>query len=316
MSTKIYAPKVSKRPIAIYGAIAANFAVAFIKFVASAFTGSSAMLSEGIHSLVDTGNEALLILGLRLSSRPPDDAHPYGYGKELYFWSLIVAVLLFGTGGGMAFYEGISHLRNPTPIENAKWNYIVLGCSFIFEGSSFFIARKEFPRSLKRRGFLRGIHSSKDPSVFTVLMEDAAALVGLAIAALGVFVGETFQIPEADGIASLLIGLTLAFVAVFLAYECRGLLIGESASHEIVSNAWAIASSDAAVIEVERPLTMQLSPDEILMNLKIRFCKDLARADIADSLQRIQNKIQKNHPQVRQLFIAATSLERTNELPN
>src|SRR5205823_12090612 len=205
--------------IAVYGAIAANVAIAVTKFVVAGITGSSAMLSEGIHSAVDTFNGVLLLVGLKLSQRPATPEHPFGHGKELYFWSLIVAVLIFGLGGGISFYEGVQHLRAPQPLQDPMWNYVVLGAAAVFEGSSFVVALRQFLRQAGDAPFWQALHRSKDPTTYTVLAEDAAALVGLVVAALGIALARHFDRPALDGAASMVIGLLLAGVAVLLIRE-------------------------------------------------------------------------------------------------
>ncbi len=209
----------AKSKVAIYGAIAANVAIAVTKFVVAGITGSSAMLSEGIHSAVDTFNGVLLLLGLKLSQRPATPEHPFGHGKELYFWSLMVAVLIFGLGGGLSFYEGVQHVRHPEPLRDPMWNYVVLGVAGIFEGSSFAIALRQFLKQAGDTPFWEALHRSKDPTTYTVLAEDAAALVGLVVAAFGIALSQRFDKPELDGAASLAIGLLLAGVAVALVWE-------------------------------------------------------------------------------------------------
>ena len=222
-----------ERPIVVYAAIAANFGIAIAKFVAAALTGSSAMISEGIHSLVDTGNQGLLLLGLRQSRRPPDVEHPFGYGKELYFWSLIVAIVIFGVGGGVSIYEGITHILDPSPLEDPLVNYIVLGLAFVLEGASWVVALREVSsQTTPDEGLVTTIRTAKDPSVITVLLEDSAALVGLMIAAVGIYLSHALEDPRIDGMASLAIGGVLVLVALFLAAEARGLLVGERADPE------------------------------------------------------------------------------------
>ena len=224
----------SKR--AVVAATAGNVAIAVIKFVAAAMTGSSAMMSEGIHSIVDTGNGALLLHGLRRGARPADAQHPFGHGMEVYFWSLIVAMSIFGIGGGMSMYEGINHLRHPAALQNPLVNYIVLALAVVFESLSFSVAWKTFRRSRRGRPTLAAIHHGKDPSLFTILFEDTAALLGLFVAFVGVLVSHLFHAPLADGAASVVIGLILVVAALWLAHESRSLLVGEAADPELVTN--------------------------------------------------------------------------------
>jgi cation diffusion facilitator family transporter len=213
--------------LAIYGAIAANLAIATTKFVVAGITGSSAMLSEGIHSSVDTFNGILLLVGIRLSRRPATPEHPFGHGKELYFWSLIVAVLIFGLGGGVSFYEGVQHIRHPQPLRDPTWNYVVLAAAAVFESLSFVIALRQFRKQTGKVPFWQAARLSKDPTTTTVLAEDAAALAGLAIAAAGIALSHRLDMPALDGAASVAIGLLLAGVATLLTWQSRGLLIGE-----------------------------------------------------------------------------------------
>jgi len=218
----------SKR--AIHAAIGGNLAISIMKFIAAAFTGSSAMLSEGIHSLVDTGNSGLLLLGIHRSRKAADAAHPFGHGKELYFWSLIVAVLIFGVGGGISTYEGILHMLHPAPLQDSTWSYVVLGLAVVFEGVVLVIALREFRKQTEKGESLwRAVRSSKDPATFTVLFEDAAALLGLLAAFAGIFLSHRLDLPWEDGATSIVIGLILGSTAGFLAYESKGLLVGEGA---------------------------------------------------------------------------------------
>lgn len=289
--------------VVIYGALASNLAIAVVKFIAAAVTGSSAMVSEGIHSLVDTGNEGLLLFGANRSLQPADAVHPFGYGKEIYFWGLIVAVMLFGVGGGMSIYEGISHLLHPVPLSEPNWNYWVLGLSFLLESGSWLIAYKHLPKTSRRQGFLGAVRASKDPAVFIVVVEDSAALLGLLIAGAGVYVSHRFEMPEADGVASLCIGLVLATVAMFLAYESRGLLVGESAVLQVVKDVRNVASADLAVEAVGEPLTMQLAPEDVLLNLRIRFDPGLSGDELTEAVKRIEMQIKQAHPEIRHAFI-------------
>jgi cation diffusion facilitator family transporter len=296
-----------ERPTVIVAALAANLAIAITKFVAAAFTGSSAMLSEGIHSLVDTGNQALLFLGLRKSERPPDARHPFGHGKELYFWSLIVAILIFGIGGGMAFYEGVAHIRHPEPIESPNWAYAVLAFAFVFESVSWWIALRE-TRAEQRAGesVLATVRRSKNPTVFTVLLEDSAALIGIVIAFAGIWLGERFDHPWYDGAASMLIGFLLASVAIFLANESRGLLVGEAADANIVADIRELVGSDDRVSSVGKLLTMHLGPDDVLLNLELQFRPDLDAAALAASVAGLETRIRERHAEVKKIYIEAT----------
>ena len=288
--------------------MAANAGIAATKFFAGALTGSSAMISEAIHSVVDTGNQALLLLGLHRSRKPPDELHPFGHGKELYFWSLVVAIMLFGVGGGMAMYEGITHLIQPHALEDAHWAYAVLGIAFVFEASSFVIALREQQHRRGRRSLLSSVHLSKDPSVFTVLFEDAAALSGIVIAFLGVYLGHRYSNPYFDGAASVAIGLILAVVALMLAYESRDLLVGEAAGPAVVQSITEIACSDDAVAEVRAPLTMHLSPREVLLNLEVEFEPGIGGDDQVAAVTRLEERIRSKHPEVTRIFIEARHL--------
>jgi cation diffusion facilitator family transporter len=305
------------KPIAVYGAMVANFIIAVAKFVAAAFTGSSAMVSEGIHSLVDTGNQALLLLGLRRARLPADDEHPFGHGKELYFWGLIVAIILFGVGGGMSVYEGIQHIQHPVVEAGAEsqiWNYGVLGLAIVVESISFTIAATEFRKRLgaQKVGVWQGLRHSKDPALFVVLLEDTAAMLGLVIALVGIFLADVLDAPVIDGIASVLIGVVLGVVAIFLASESRGLLVGESATPATVAAIETIARAEPGVVSVTRPLTMHFGPKEILLNLGVEFEKGMTGAEIVDTVDRLELAIQEAFPSVRHIFVEAESF-RTAE---
>lgn len=299
----------SEHPITVYGAIGANLIIAVTKFSAGFLTGSSAMLSEGIHSSVDTGNQLLLLLGLRQSAKPADDQHPFGHGPDLYFWSLIVAMLLFGLGGGMSIYEGITHLEHPSELSDPTWNYVVLAISFVVEAVAFGIAFRELLRQRRpQEGFWQAVRSSKDPTVYTVLAEDTAALSGIVIAAVGVFLAHRYQNPVFDGAASIVIGLVLAAVAIFLAYESRSLLVGESAHPEVVRGIHRLAGEDRGVRQVRRPWTMHLGPRELLLTMEIDFAPDLSAAEVTAAVDRLESQIRQNYPEVRHIFIEAESL--------
>ncbi|WP_437486341.1 cation diffusion facilitator family transporter [Sorangium sp. So ce1014] len=295
--------------IAIYGAIGANMAIAAVKFVAAAVTGSSAMVSEGVHSLVDTADGLLLLLGKHRSARPPDAEHPFGHGKELYFWTLIVAIMIFAAGGGVSIYEGILHLLRPRPIEDPTWNYVVLGAAAVFEGTSLAISVHEFKKKAGQ-GYLAAMRSSKDPTTFTIVLEDSAALAGLAIAFLGVWLGHSLGNPYLDGAASIGIGLVLAAVAVFLARQSHGLLMGESADRELIASILALAEADRGVSAVGRPMTMHFGPHDVLVVLRIEFDPALTASGVAEAIERIEARVRSQRPDVKHIYIEARSICR------
>ncbi len=288
--------------------IAGGLAVAVVKFVAAAVTGSSAMLSEGIHSLIDTGNGVFLWVGLKLSRRPADDEHPFGHGLELYFWSLIVAIFLFAAGGGMSVYEGIGHALRPHPIEDPTWNYVVLGCSAVFELAVLGISIRDFGRRRRGRGVWETIHASKDPAGFTVLLENAAAVLGLVIAFVAVTLSRAFGLPALDGVGSILIGLVLAAVACVLAFESRSLLLGEGADPQAVADIRRLVESDAAVVRARQPLTMYFGPDQILVALDVQFRPRLTSEEMEEAVDRIEAAVRGRLPQVRHIFLEAESI--------
>lgn len=291
--------------IAVYGAIAANVAIATTKFIVAGLTGSSAMLSEAIHSTVDTGNELLLLVGMARSKRPPDAMHPFGYGKELYFWSLMVAVLLFGVGGGISAYEGVLHMLEPAPLTDPHWNYIVLGLALVFESVSFGIALRAFLQQKGELSFWHALRNSKDPTTVTVLAEDATALAGLLIAALGVYASHRLDMPVLDGAASLLIGILLAGVATLLILQSRSLLVGEGIDKEMAQAMRQIVLDDPAVESAALPLTMHLGPAEVLVTLDVRFHAESSANQAAGSIERIERRIRARFPQVSRIFIEA-----------
>lgn len=293
---------------AIYAAIFGNLAIAISKFIAAYFSGSSAMIAEGIHSLVDSGNGGLLLLGIRLSQRPPDDAHPFGHGKEIYFWALVVAMLIFAGGGGISMYEGVKHLMDPKPLGDPTWNYVVLALAVVFEGYALMVAYKAFRAVSGQRGIWAEIKASKDPTTFTVLFEDAAALLGLVTAGLGIYLGHLFNNPYFDGAASVLIGIILAMVAVFLGYESKGLLVGEGADASTLKRIRAVAEADPAIERVQRPLTMYFGPDTVLLTLDVEFRPKLPLTEIIASVDRIETTLRSEYPVIKHIFIEADSL--------
>lgn len=294
--------------IVVYGALAGNLAIAVTKFIVAGVTGSSAMLSEAIHSTVDTGNGLLLLVGMARSKRAPDPGHPFGYGKELYFWSLIVAVLIFGVGGGISAYEGVLHMLHPEPMQDPMWNYIVLGLAALFEGISFSIALHAVLQKKGDRPLWQALHNSKDPSTFTVVAEDSAALGGLAIAALGVYLSHRLAMPVLDGAASVLIGVLLAGVASLLIYESRGLLIGEGVDHEMAAAIRKIATDDKSVASAAAPLTMYFGPDNILLTLDVEFERGVSGADVVAAVDRIEKNIRARYQSVKRIYIEANPI--------
>lgn len=305
---------------AIYAAILGNFAIAVTKFLGAAVSGSSAMLTEGIHSLVDTGNGGLLLFGIRRSQRPPDEQHPYGYGKSLYFYALLVAVLIFGLGGGISFYEGLLHTLDPghggptgatlfgMTISGLTLNTVVLVAAIAFEGAAFRTAWQEFNKVRGDQGVLDAIRSSKNPTTFTVLFEDSAAIAGLVVALAGVHLAEALHMPIIDGIASILIGLILCAVASFLVWESKKLLLGEAADPEMRASLRRIAGADPDVDDVLRTMTLHMGPNTLVLNMDLQFASSLDAEGMASAVDRVEQNIRGEYPEVRYIFIEAENL--------
>ena len=293
----------------IIAALAGNAAIAGTKFAAAAYTGSSAMLSEAVHSLVDTGNQLLLLHGLRRAARPPTPQHPFGHGLELYFWTFVVAILIFGAGAGVSVLEGIERIRAPHPVENVWVNYAVLGASLLFEGAVWIVALREFRAEKGSRPWLEAVRASKDPTVFTVLFEDTAALIGLLVALVSLVLANALSWPMLDGIASVLIGAILAATAAFLAYECLGLLTGESADPEVRASVRRIATAEPSVERLNEALTMHFGPRDILVALSLDFQDARSAAEVEAAVTRIERAIKSVHPEVRRVFVEAQSRE-------
>jgi cation diffusion facilitator family transporter len=287
----------------VYAALAGNLAIAVTKFVAFALTGSSAMLTEAIHSSVDTGNQGLLLLGLARARKPPSQTHPFGYGMEVYFWAFVVALLIFALGGAFSIYEGVLKIVRPEPIERAWINFLVIGLAMLFEGGSFLVAWKEFKVVRQGAPFFRAIRRSKDPSIFAVLLEDGAALAGLAIAALGVAGSAMFGIAWADGAASVAIGALLVLVAIFLANETRSLLTGESASPRIVEAVRGMLAADPRIDTVAEVLSMHLGPSEILLGVTLDFQDALTAGEIEDAADDFAVRIRGIDPRITRVFV-------------
>jgi cation diffusion facilitator family transporter len=298
----------TKSTTAIVAAIAGNLAIAVIKFVAAAVTGSSAMISEAIHSVVDTGNGGLMLLGVYKSRKPPDFDHPFGHGRELYFWTLIVAIVVFAVGGGMSAYEGITHLSHPTLPGNPAWSYAVLGLAFVFEGTTWFFGWKAFSAEKGSKGVLQTIHETKDPTSFSVLLEDTAALLGLVFAFLGIFLGRQLGLPYLDGVASIIIGVLLCVVAVLMVYESKGLLIGEGLDRETLKSMRVVVEADPAVERVQHLHTLYLGAHEVLLTIELRFRSTISALEVRQSVTRIEREIQTRHPDVTRIFFGAESI--------
>ena len=289
-------------PIAVYGALAANAAIATLKFIVAAISGSSAMLSEAIHSTVDTGNELLLLLGLRRARRPATKDHPYGHGKELYFWGFVVAMVIFAGGGSVAIYEGITRMGAAGGSKHLAWKLGVLAFAFVFELVSFIVALRQIHRKEKESRW-HALRRSRDPSVYTVVAEDAAALAGIIVAATGVTLAHYLHAPWIDAAASIVIGLILCTVAVALSLQSRTLLIGHAASDDLVANVRRIAHETQRVADVPCVLTMQLGPRDVLVNVEVVLDERARREDVGSVLERVERGIREAHADVTRVFI-------------
>ncbi|HET9987795.1 MAG TPA: cation diffusion facilitator family transporter [Kofleriaceae bacterium] len=291
------------RDLTLYAAVAANIAIAVTKFVAAAVTGSSSMLSEAIHSVVDTGDGLLVLLGLRLSHRPPSPRHPYGHGLEVYFWSMIVAMSIFGMGGVVSIYEGIARMRHPHHLGSATLGLVVLACSFVFEGISWLISMKSFGRVRGRKSLWKAIEQSKDPTTFVVVLEDSAALVGILIAAAGLALAKLTHEPRFDAAGSILIGLLLVTSGFVLGRETWSLMIGESASPALVDDIQRIASQRSELADVHKPRTLHLGPDQIHVDLDIHAHADVTAKQLGELLKWLESAVHDAHPEVQRLSI-------------
>ena len=287
----------------IHAALVGNLLVALTKAGAAAWTGSSAMLSEAVHSFVDIGNQILLLYGMRRAALHADSEHPIGYGRELYFWSFIVALLVFALGAGVSIYHGILHVRNPDPISDPLVNYVVLALAFAFEGTTWWIALQHFRTVKGSLGYYEAFRQSKDPTSFMGLFEDSAALIGILIAALGTFASTRLDAPMCDGVASILIGVVLAATASLLARESKSLLIGERADHKLSDSLLHIAEQAYPGLHANGVLTVQLAPDQILAALSLEFADTLRAPEIEASVMEIERQVRAAHPEVVTLFI-------------
>ena len=291
----------------IYAALIGNAAIAVMKFFAAAFTGSSAMFSEGIHSVVDTGNQVLLLFGLKQAKKPADKRYPYGHGKEIYFWSFVVAILIFAVGAGLSAFKGIQHVIHPHVITDPIWNYIVLSLALIVEGFVFYVAIKEFNKYKGEKKYLEAIRKGKDPGLFVVLLEDAAATLGLIVALVGISVSQITGNYVFDGIASILIGLILASIAALLAYETKGLLIGESANETVVEGIRRVVNKYRGIEKINEILTMHMGPEYILVNLSVQFNDEIRTEKMEDVITKIDKEIKQKFKNVKRIFIEAES---------
>jgi cation diffusion facilitator family transporter len=290
---------------AIYAALAGNSLIAVTKFVAASITGSAAMVSEGIHSLVDTGNQVLLLLGLKKAAQPPSKDFPFGHGKEIYFWSFVVAILIFALGAGISLYKGYQHVLHAEPLTNVAVNYIVLAAAILFEAGAFYVAYKEFAKEKGDLGLLEAVHRGKDPSLFVVLFEDGAAMLGLLVALAGIALAQVTGNPIFDGIASMVIGLILGGTAFWLAYETKSLLIGESASNWVVDGIRDLLASQADIKSVNEVATLHMGPDFILVAVSADFADGMSADELERRVTTLTREIKAIDPSVRRVFIEA-----------
>ena len=293
--------------LVVYAALAGNVAIAVTKFVAAAISGSSAMLSEGVHSFVDSFNQLLLLYGMNRAQRPPDDTHPLGYGRELYFWSFVVAILIFGLGAGVSVYEGVVHIQDPEPVRRPALVFGVLGVSFLFEGGSWLVALREFRAKQGAKSFWQAFRHSKDPTTFMVLFEDSAALAGIVVAAAGVGTALLTGDPRFDGIASLVIGAILAAVAVLLARESKALLIGERADPELSAAILKLARATPTVEGANGVATVQLAPDQVVVTLSLDFEDARSAGEVERAVAELERKVRAAHPEVTAIFVKPQS---------
>ena len=289
--------------IVIYAALAANLGIAVAKFVAAAISGSSSMLTEGVHSLVDTGNQGLLLYGQYRAKRAPDSDHPFGYGRELYFWAFIVAILIFGLGAGVSIYEGWKHIAEPEPLRDPLINYVVLAIAFALEGTSWWIAMREFSKSKGAHGWWQAIRDSKDPSGFIVLFEDSAALAGLVVAAAGVWASHHWGDPRIDGWASIVIGVILAGVAMLLARESKGLLIGERANPDMVAAIRALLEAEPCITHVNHVRTIHTAPDRVFVAVSADFVDALPMGEAETLIERLEQRLKAQEPKLSSIYI-------------
>ena len=291
----------------IYAALVGNGLISITKFIAAGVTGSAAMFSEGIHSVVDTGNQVLLLYGIPRAKKPASPSHPFGHGKEIYFWSFVVAMLIFALGSGISIYEGIHRVLHPEPVTNPLVNYIVLGAAMIFEGFAWWFAYRAFRTQQGTRTLVDAVRASKDPIAFVVLFEDSAAMLGLVMAAIGLTLSQVLELPVFDGMASISIGLILGFTAVLLALRTKSLLIGESADPALVEDVRKRASELEAVVAVNEVLTLHMGPNFVLLNVSVDLKDSLPAGKIEEAIDLLTREIRETHPDIKRVFIEAES---------
>lgn len=294
----------------IYISLAADLLIALSKFIAAAFTGSAAMTAEGIHSLIDASSQLLLIWGVKISHKLPDQKRPFGYGRELYFWSFIVSLIIFIVGGCVSFYEGYNHFLRPVFEGGAAWNYGVLLTAFLFTCISLYNVLKVFNVERGKRTFWRAIKDSKDPSTFITLLGDVGDVAGLVIAFAGIAIGRYYHNPHIDGIASMAIGVMLIVISLILANESKSLLMGETTSRRTLRRIVSLTESDGSVVKVKKHFSMYLAPDEVILQLNTVFKDDLTTHEITDAIERITKTIKKTFPRITQIFIEPVAADR------
>ena len=296
----------------IYAALIGNGLISITKFVAAGITGSAAMMAEGIHSLVDTGNQGLLLFGLRKAKKPADKLHPLGHGKEVYFWSFVVAILIFALGAGISLYEGWHRTMHPEPVENPVVNFVVLGLAICFESVAWWLAWKEFRKFQGRRSLNAAVKAAKDPTTFIVLFEDTAAMLGLVVAGVGLGISAAFDLPVFDGIATLCIGAILTMTAIWMAIRVKSLLIGEAADEEVIDDVRRRAAELSAVLAVNDVITLHMGPNFILVNVSVDFRDDVPAGEVENAIERLTREIRDAHVDVKRVFIEA---ERSKNAP-
>ena len=296
-------PAARESTIVILAALAANLGIAVAKFVAAGLTGSSAMLTEGIHSVVDSGNQVLLLWGQHRAKQPPDEIHPFGYARELYFWSFVVAILIFAVGAVVSVYEGWRHIVDPEPAIDPLVNYIVLGVSFAMEGTSWTLAMRAFAQAKGEESWWQAVRRSKDPAAFIVLFEDSAALIGLAFAAVGVWASHQFDDPRLDGAASIAIGGVLALVAILLARESKGLLIGERANPQVIARIRALVDASPAITAVNHVRTIHTGPDSVFVAISADFHDALTMGEAETLIEGLETELKAAEPSLSSIYI-------------